>query len=243
MVNLAGSFGGAIANAGNRLVDFGDKKIKRAKADALKKELEAKERAKLNATNAKNRVLAPEATRRLAAVYGIDEKSPLYKPGAPSKFNADLSLVDFGKESEAAKPTLKFVKQNKDGEYINYYSDGSSKPTGRYAPKQSLKSEAYRTKDIRVKGKNYIAQYNPKTGKYENTWQLSANQPVKKSSSKAKTQKPVYVRVDALTPAQRYYAQVHNLKTYKDGYVVVDRSQIPETIVERDKDFGNEEVK
>ena len=187
LVSFSGGIGRGVADVGKVLIGLGDDKIKRAKADALKKELEAKERAKLNATNAKNRVLAPEATRRLAAVYGIDEKSPLYKPGAPSKFNADLSLVDLGKESAPKKPSLKFLKENDKGEFLGIYEDGGITHLGEFAPKEKKKFIPPITGTVRVGDKVYITRYNPKTDKFENTGKLAAKQPPKPKLDKKVT--------------------------------------------------------
>jgi hypothetical protein len=97
LVNFVGGTGRGFAKAGEALISLGNDKIAKAKADALKKEVTAKAKAFKSANNAKNRTLNPEAVKKMASTYGIDENSPLFKKGAPSQFNADLSLIDLGK--------------------------------------------------------------------------------------------------------------------------------------------------
>ena len=60
----------------------------------------------------------------MASIYGIDENSPLFKKGAPSQFNADLSLIDLGKSDKVVAPTAIGNYADEDGYRRIIMSDG-----------------------------------------------------------------------------------------------------------------------
>ena len=95
---------------GDALVSLGDDKVKAAKEEALKTELKAKEAALARATAAKNVALNPEAVKKVQQSYGIEEGSPLASLSAPTQANADLGLVDLGKEDKPLKPDYSHIK-------------------------------------------------------------------------------------------------------------------------------------
>ncbi len=148
LVKLVGGVGSGIQNAGNALVNLGDKKVAAAKADALKKEKDAKTIALGQATASKNRALNPDAVKKINAAYGIDENSPLAQAGAPTKANADLRLVDLGKADKEPERSLKFVKEDLKGNLVQYFGNGDIEDSGKKAPKREFKPTVEQTTEL-----------------------------------------------------------------------------------------------
>lgn len=161
LANSTPSVAGTAFNAlGKGLVDLGVRKKNQQTAQAQA----AKEKAELETQRAYNKIINPK----------FGKEFEVAKKNNP---NIDMGLIKLSppKAETWQKPII-----DGSGEFVSMSNLGNVKKLD-LSPKKPTRS--IQTRDIRVKGVNYIAKYNPANDRFENTWQKSANQPSQKSTN------------------------------------------------------------